>query len=63
MDEFVDSLLRDERVCDIILPRIQVRILYNFYKIKSHENQSHFIINMIYFNWIVKRLNSDTVFS
>lgn len=25
MDEFVDSLLRDERVCDIILPRIQKR--------------------------------------
>lgn len=24
MDEFIDSLLRDERVCDIILPRIQV---------------------------------------
>lgn len=25
MDEFIDILLRDERVCDIILPRIQVR--------------------------------------
>lgn len=25
MDEFVDSLLRDERVCDVILPRIQKR--------------------------------------
>lgn len=25
MDEFIDELLRDERVCDIILPRIQKR--------------------------------------
>jgi hypothetical protein len=24
MDEFIDELLREERVCDIILPRIQV---------------------------------------
>jgi pre-mRNA-splicing factor 38A len=25
MDEFIDTLLREERVCDVILPRIQVR--------------------------------------
>lgn len=25
IDEFIDSLLRDERVCDVILPRIQSR--------------------------------------
>lgn len=25
MDEFIDSLLRDERVCDVILPRVQSR--------------------------------------
>ena len=25
MDEFVDELLREERVCDVILPRIQKR--------------------------------------
>ena len=25
MDEFIDTLLRDERSCDIILPRIQKR--------------------------------------
>ena len=25
MDEFIDELLHDERVCDIILPRIQKR--------------------------------------
>jgi pre-mRNA-splicing factor 38A len=24
MDEFIDKLLRDERVCDIQLPRLQV---------------------------------------
>jgi len=24
MDEYIDELLRDERACDIILPRIQV---------------------------------------
>ena len=28
VDEFVDDLLHEDRVCDIILPRIQVRI-YN----------------------------------
>jgi pre-mRNA-splicing factor 38A len=26
MDEFIDLLLREERVCDVILPRIQVRL-------------------------------------
>jgi len=25
MDNFIDDLLREERMCDIILPRIQVR--------------------------------------
>ena len=25
VDEFVDSLLREDRVCDVILPRLQVR--------------------------------------
>ena len=25
MDEFIDELLREERVCGIILPRIQVQ--------------------------------------
>ncbi|XP_013420745.1 pre-mRNA-splicing factor 38A isoform X2 [Lingula anatina] len=28
MDEFIDSLLREERVCDIILPRIQKRAVF-----------------------------------
>lgn len=27
MDEFIDKLLRDDRVCDIILPRIQKRLI------------------------------------
>ena len=27
MDEFVDELLREERACDVILPRVQVRYL------------------------------------
>ena len=26
MDDFIDSLLRDERYCDVILPRIQVNV-------------------------------------
>ncbi len=30
MDEFIDDLLREERVCDIILPRIQVRNPYDY---------------------------------
>lgn len=25
MDEFIDELLREDRACDVILPRIQVR--------------------------------------
>ena len=28
MDEFIDELLREERACDVILPRIQVTHLY-----------------------------------
>ncbi|GLV40498.1 pre-mRNA processing factor 38 [Carabus blaptoides fortunei] len=27
MDEFIDELLRDERVCDVILPRVQKRLV------------------------------------
>lgn len=27
MDEFIDSLLREERMCDCILPRIQKRMV------------------------------------
>ena len=27
MDEFIDELLREERVCDCILPRIQKRMV------------------------------------
>ena len=26
MDEFIDELLREERACDVILPRIQVMV-------------------------------------
>lgn len=26
MDEFIDELLREERACDVILPRIQVTV-------------------------------------
>lgn len=63
MDEFIDSLLRDERACDIILPRIQVRELYNSYKIKSHESPSPFIINTIYFNCNGKSFSLVKVFS
>ena len=28
MDEFIDELLRNDRVCDIMLPVLQVNILY-----------------------------------
>lgn len=27
MDEFIDSLLQEDRVCDCILPRIQKRLI------------------------------------
>ena len=27
MDEFIDELLKEERVCDVILPRIQKRMI------------------------------------
>lgn len=27
VDEFIDELLHSERMCDIILPRLQVRLL------------------------------------
>ena len=28
MDEFIDELLREERACDVILPRIQVSVIH-----------------------------------
>jgi len=34
MDEYIDELLREERACDIILPRIQVRLLV---KLKARD--------------------------
>ena len=37
MDEFIDELLREERACDIILPRIQVDFHTDKYK---HTNAS-----------------------
>lgn len=36
MDEFIDELLREERACDVILPRIQVRLDL------SHYNYDYF---------------------
>ena len=30
VDEFIDELLRDERSCDVILPRIQVTVDYQY---------------------------------
>ena len=30
MDEFIDELLREDRACDVILPRIQVRTRSQF---------------------------------
>lgn len=32
MDEFIDELLREDRACDVILPRIQVRHYSNLWK-------------------------------
>ena len=31
MDEFIDELLREDRACDVILPRIQVRRDHSYY--------------------------------
>ena len=31
MDEFIDELLREDRACDVILPRIQVRQDHSYY--------------------------------
>lgn len=31
MDEFIDELLREDRACDVILPRIQVRLSHSHY--------------------------------
>ena len=45
MDEFIDELLREERSCDIILPRIQVSVL-NSLTLMIHICQStHLSIN------------------
>ncbi len=36
MDEFIDELLREERACDVILPRIQVRLPLSQYSVPYH---------------------------
>ena len=33
MDEFIDELLREERSCDVILPRIQV--IFNWHSLQQ----------------------------
>lgn len=38
VDEFIDELLREERSCDIILPRIQVYYNYDLTKIAVLQN-------------------------
>lgn len=36
MDEFIDNLLREDRINDIVLPRIQKRFTYLFILFKYH---------------------------
>lgn len=45
MDEFIDILLRDERCCDVILPRIQKRYVL------EENNELGILFN--YFQWIL----------
>lgn len=44
MDEFIDHLLREERCCDVILPRIQKRYVL------EENNELGILFN--YFQWI-----------
>ena len=37
MDEFIDELLREDRACDVILPRIQVRPFFCKEKLIYHH--------------------------
>lgn len=51
VDEFIDQLLHDERVCDIILPRLQV---YNqlYYKEIINQTSSSEKITFLYIQCI-----------
>ena len=56
MDEFIDELLREERVCDIILPRIQVRFLtYDF--TSYNEPTKGLVMSKILHVWYLAHAN------
>jgi len=38
MDEFIDELLREDRACDVILPRIQVRGDHSYFSYEHNYN-------------------------
>lgn len=38
MDEYIDNILREERFCDVIFPRLQVRILLRFERLDPSTN-------------------------
>ena len=44
VDEFIDELLREERLCDVILPRIQVTIEQKYYYTFTQCSASHNVI-------------------
>ena len=48
MDEFIDELLREDRACDVILPRIQVR---------SFSCEEKWIYNHVNYIWQIDDRN------
>ena len=54
VDEFIDELLHSERVCDIILPRLQVRDKGHTYTVHNNVCKGFFIHVHYKTPWISK---------
>ena len=57
VDEFIDELLHSERVCDIILPRLQVRDKGHTYTV--HNNMC---VKIPLYTYIIKHYGSQNLF-
>ena len=57
VDEFIDELLHSERVCDIILPRLQVRD-------KGHTYTAHnkMCVKISLYTYIMKHHGTQSLF-
>lgn len=61
MDEFIDLLLREERFCDIIMPRIQKRLVWTVFMICSYNDLIEHGAFSILCSIVVNIYNSDLI--